>query len=132
MWRALHADTKGRQLRPRVLLFALAAALIVLLIVLGLADSVLVDFLWFSSLGYRAAFTTELVAKIAVFIAVFVISAAAIWLSASAALRASPERERLRIVRYPEDLARVSLPEVIRSLGEKIPWRLLILGVSLL
>jgi len=132
MWRALQPGAKGRQIRPRVLLFALAAAVIVVLIVLGLADSVLVDFLWFSSLGYRAAFTTELMAKIGVFVAVFILSAAVLWVSASAALGASPERERLRIVRYPEDLARVSLPEVIRSLGDRVPWRLLIVGVSLL
>ena len=48
------------------------------------------------------------------------------------ALRASPDRERLRVVRFPEDLRQLSLPEVIRSLGERVPWRLLIGAAAVL
>ena len=40
-------------MRPRIVLFSLAAIIIVLLIVLGLADELLVDLLWFGVLGYR-------------------------------------------------------------------------------
>ncbi|HZY60442.1 MAG TPA: UPF0182 family protein, partial [Candidatus Binataceae bacterium] len=119
-------------MRPRVLLFALAAAVIVLLTVLGVADEFLVDFLWFSSLGYRSVFVTGLLARLGVFAAVFVLAVAAFYLSGLHALRASPDRERLRVVRFPEDLRQLSLPDVIRSLGERVPWRLLILAAALL
>jgi uncharacterized membrane protein (UPF0182 family) len=113
-------------MRPRLLLIALATAIIATLIVLGLADEVIVDFLWFSSLGYRGAFTTQILARVVVFAVVFVISFVAIWISGNIALRLSPERERLHVVHFPEDLAQVSLPDVIHSLSDRIPWRLLI------
>ena len=35
-------------------------------------------------------------------------------------------------MRFPEDLRQLSLPEVIRSLGERVPWRLLIGAAALL
>ena len=38
-------------MRPRIVLFSLAAIIIVILIVLGLADELLVDLLWFGVLG---------------------------------------------------------------------------------
>ena len=44
-------------MRPRIVLFSLAAVIIVALIVLRLADELLVDLLWFGVLGYRSVFT---------------------------------------------------------------------------
>ena len=67
-----------------------------------------------------------------VFAVVFVVAVAALYLSGIIALRASPDRERLRVVRFPEDLRQLSLPEVIRSLGERVPWRLLIGAAAVL
>ncbi|HKD70013.1 MAG TPA: UPF0182 family protein [Candidatus Binataceae bacterium] len=119
-------------MRPRFVLFALAAALIVLLIVLGVADEFLVDLLWFTVLGFRAVFWTQFFARILVFAVVFVIAMGAFYLSGLYALRSSPDRERLRVVRFPEDLRQLSLPDVIRSLGERVPWRLLIAAAALL
>jgi uncharacterized protein len=119
-------------MRPRLILIGLAAAIIALLVVLGVADSFLVDLVWFSSLGFRAVVFIWLFAQVGVFVAVFVVAAAALYLSGLIALRAMPDRERLRVVRFPEDLRQLSLPEVIRSLGEWVPWRLLIAAVALL
>jgi uncharacterized protein len=119
-------------MRPRLILFVLAAAIVVVLIVLGVADEFLVDLLWFSALGYRSVFFTAFFARIVVFAVVFVIAAAALYISGAHALRASPDRERLRVVRFPEDLRQLSLPDVIRSLGERIPWRLLIAAAAVL
>jgi len=46
-------------MRPRIILFGLAAIIIiVILIVLGFADQLLVDLLWFGVLGYRSVFMT--------------------------------------------------------------------------
>ena len=68
-------------MRPRIILFGLAAIIIVILIVLGLADELLVDLLWFGVLGYRSVFLTQLGAQITIF--------AAIWLVAFVAIGAS-------------------------------------------
>jgi uncharacterized membrane protein (UPF0182 family) len=119
-------------MRPRVILFGLAAAIIVVLVILGVADSFLVDLLWFSSLGYGSVFYTQFFARVGVFVAVFVIAAAVFYLSGLLALHGSPDRDKLHIVRFPEDLRQVSLPEVIRSFGERIPWRLLIGAAAIL
>ncbi|MGO9056874.1 MAG: UPF0182 family protein [Candidatus Binataceae bacterium] len=119
-------------MRPRLILIGLAAAIIAVLVVLGVADSFVVDLVWFSSLGFRAVVFTWLFAQVGVFVAVFVVAAAALYLSGLIALRATPDRERLRVVRFPEDLRQLSLPEVIRSLGERVPWRLLIGAAAVL
>ena len=120
-------------MRPsRLILIGLAAAVIAVLVVLGVADEFLVDMVWFSSLGYRSVFLTSFLARVAVFAVVFVVTAGALYLSGIIALRASPDRERLRVVRFPEDLRQLSLPEVIRSLGERVPWRLLIGAAAVL
>src|SRR5271170_5804027 len=118
--------------RPRLILIVLASAIIAALVVLGVADQFLVDLVWFSSLGYRSVFFTSLFARVGVFAAVFVVAAAALYLSGLIALRAMPDRDRLRVVRFPEDLRQLSLPDVIRSLGERVPWRLLIGAVAVL
>ena len=120
-------------MRPsRLILIGLAAAVIAVLVVLGVADEFLVDMVWFSSLGYRSVFLTSFFARVVVFAVVFVVAAGALYLSGIIALRASPDRERLRVVRFPEDLRQLSLPEVIRSLGERVPWRLLIGAAAVL
>ncbi len=120
-------------MRPsRLILIGLAAAVIAVLVVLGVADEFLVDMVWFSSLGYRSVFLTSFFARVVVFAVVFVVTAGALYLSGIIALRASPDRERLRVVRFPEDLRQLSLPEVIRSLGERVPWRLLIGAAAVL
>src|SRR5579885_683200 len=117
-------------MRPRIILFGLAAIVIVILIVLGLADQLLVDLLWFGALGYRAVFLTQLGAQIAIFAAVWLVTFVAIAVSGLAALGLSHERERLRIVRRSEEMTEVNLPELIRALGDRVPWRLLVVAAA--
>jgi uncharacterized membrane protein (UPF0182 family) len=117
-------------MRPRIILFGLAAIIIVALIVLSLADQFLVDFLWFSSLGYRGVFNTIVGAEVAIFAAVWVIAFVAILISGSVAVALSHERERLHVVRRSEEIAEVNLPELIRSFSDRIPWRLLVVLAS--
>ena len=52
-------------------------------------------------------------------------------LSGLIALGSSRERERLRVVRRPEQMAEVNLPEIIRALGDRVPWKWLVLGAAL-
>ena len=119
-------------MRPRIILFGLAAIIIVILIVLGLADQLLVDLLWFGVLGYRSVFMTQLGAQVAIFAAVWLVAFVAICASGFVALRFSQERERLRIVRLSEEMTEVNLPQLIRALGDRVPWRLLVIGASAL
>jgi uncharacterized membrane protein (UPF0182 family) len=114
-------------MRPRILLVALAAIVIVVLAILGLGDQFLVDLLWFDSLGYGSVFRTMWGAQIGVFVIVWIVAFAAIAGSALIALRMTPDRERLRVVRRPDEMVEVNLPELIRTLGERIPWRILII-----
>ena len=119
-------------MRPRIILFGLAAIIIVILIVLGLADELLVDLLWFGVLGYRSVFLTQIGAQMTIFAAVWFVAFVAICTSGFIALSLSQERERLHIVRRSEEMTEVNLPELIRALGDRIPWRLLVLGASAL
>ena len=119
-------------MRPRIILFGLAATIIVILIVLGLADELLVDFLWFGVLGLRSVFLTQLGAQITIFAAVWLVASVAICASGFIALNLSQERERLHIVRRSGEMTEVNLPELIRALGDRIPWRLLVIAASVL
>ena len=119
-------------MRPRIILFGLAALIIVILIVLGLADELLVDLLWFGVLGYRSVFLTQLGAQVTIFVAVWFVAFVAICVSGFVALGLSQERERLHIVRRSEEMTEVNLPELIRAFGDRIPWRLLVVAASAL
>src|SRR5271155_5680707 len=115
-------------MRPRFILIGLVAAVIISFIALSVGDGLLVDLLWFDSLGYRQVFTTTILAELAIFGTVWLIAFVAIAASGLIALRFSRERERLRVVRRPDNVVEVNLPEMIRSLGERVPWRLIVIG----
>src|ERR1700682_5896663 len=51
------------------------------LILLGLTSDILVDWLWFSSIGYLQVFLTTIGAKAVVFFAVLTATAAILWLN---------------------------------------------------
>src|SRR6202048_4646823 len=51
------------------------------LILLGLASDLLVDWLWFSSIGYLQVFVTTIGAKAVVFFAVWAATAIVLWLN---------------------------------------------------
>jgi len=114
-------------MRPRIVLVAIAALAIVTLIVLGVADTFLVDFLWFGSLGYRAVFDRIVAAQVTIFAGVWLFSFAAIAASGFAAIGPARDRERLRVVRRPDQMTEVNLPELLRAFSDRIPWRALVL-----
>jgi uncharacterized membrane protein (UPF0182 family) len=71
----------------RAKLAAILVAIVLGLVVLGRAGDTLVDWLWFSSIGYVGVFWTLFTARSVVFLAVFVVSAGTVWLSGWLALR---------------------------------------------
>ena len=117
-------------MRPRTLLIILAALIISFVIVLSFADGLLVDFFWFDTLGFKQIFSTTLVAQAAIFGGVWLVAFAAAGTSGLIALRLSRDRERLRVVRRGDEVTEVNLPELIRSLGERIPWGVIVLGAA--
>ncbi|MFZ0245196.1 UPF0182 family protein [Candidatus Binatus sp.] len=120
-------------MRPRVILIGLAAVVIVALVALSLADQLLVDYLWFGRLGYGGVFNTTVGAEIAIFAIVWLVAFAAIFASGLIAIGSSRDRERLRVVRRPDEMVEVNLPELIRALGERVPWRVIVAcGAALL
>ena len=113
-------------MRPRVILISLAVVVIVALVALSMADQLLVDYLWFGRLGYGGVFDTTVAAEIAIFAIVWLVAFVAIFVSGLIAIGSSRDRERLRVVRRPDEMVEVNLPEMIRALGERVPWRVIV------
>src|SRR5205823_8839048 len=70
-----------------VVLIIAAIVLSICLILLGLTGDFLVDWLWFSSVGYSGVFWTTIVAEAEVFFAGFVATAIILWVNGSIASR---------------------------------------------
>jgi len=120
-------------MRPRVILISLAVVVIVALVALSMADQLLVDYLWFGRLGYGGVFNTTVGAEIAIFAIVWLVAFVAIFVSGLIAIGSSRDRERLRVVRRPDEMVEVNLPDLIRALGERVPWRVIVAcGAALL
>jgi len=120
-------------MRPRNILIVVAAVVIVALLALSFLDQLLVDYLWYGTLGFAGVFNTTVGAEIAIFLVVWLVAFASIFVSGLIAIGGSRNHERLRVVRRPDEMVEVNLPEMIRSLGERVPWRLIVLaGAALL
>ncbi len=98
-----------------------AAAVVAGLFAVGRFTSILVDWLWFSSVGYAGVFWTIFSTQALLFAAVFAASAGAIWASGRLAHRyaSSPGTPRAAFSH--------GMPEVVSELAEEvaphIPWR---------
>jgi uncharacterized protein len=105
-------------------------------VVLGRAGGVVVDWAWFSTIGYVGVFWTVFATKAALFLAVFVVSSLLLWLNGTLALRfASRRRPRHPVALdpgFPTVRAFRGTPtELSGPPSLRLPWRLLILGVAL-
>ena len=112
-----------------------AVAVIVILaslIVLGLTSSFLVDWAWFSAVGYLGVFWTILGGKAALFFAVFAGSVIFLWVNGYLAHRFARRRGHVGRVDFEQIATGVqTLPELLGLMGQRLPWRLLIAGVAL-
>jgi uncharacterized membrane protein (UPF0182 family) len=112
----------------------IAVAVVVIfasLIVLGLTSSFLVDWAWFSAVGYLGVFWTILGGKAVLFFAVFAGSAALLWLNGYLAHRFARRRGHVRRVDFEQIAGGVqTLPELLGLMGQRLPWRLLIAGLA--
>src|SRR6266699_512290 len=111
-----------------------AVAVIVIVaafIVLGLASGFLVDWAWFSAVGYLDVFWTILGGQAVLFFAVFAGSAILLWVNGTLALRFARRRGHVLPVDFGRESEGVqTLPELLELMGQSLPWRLLIAGVA--
>jgi uncharacterized membrane protein (UPF0182 family) len=111
------------------------AVFVVVLIALGRASSLVVDWVWFSSVGYAGVFWTVFATKAVLFIAVLVVSALLLWVNGSLALRFARPRQLKLPAAFNQNFATLQgLPgtpaELFGMASPLLPWRLLILGVA--
>jgi uncharacterized membrane protein (UPF0182 family) len=102
------------------------------LIGIGRLTHVLVDWLWFSSIGYAQVFWTVLIVRAAVFIAVFATSAAALFLSGWLALHHAKRSVLWRSGAAFAPGAPETLPELFAKTWPRPPWNSVIAGAALL
>jgi uncharacterized protein len=122
------AGPKQNAPRRRAVAGFLIAAIIVGigLILLGLLGDFLVDWMWFSSIGYPQVFWTMFGAKAEVFFVVFATTTVALWANAHLAFKLASRPAGFD----PKIAAAVSPPDPLEFMRERLPWRSVIAAVA--
>ena len=112
------------------------AVIVACLIALSLASNVLVDWLWFSAVGYLPVFWTIFGTKAALFFAVFLASSLSLWASGTLAVRFTRRRGPWLPAVSDKRSATVralpaTLPELFGLAPPDFPWRFLVPGIAL-
>ncbi len=112
------------------------AVVVAALLALAGASGFVVDWAWFSTIGYVGVFWTVFATKAVLFIAVFALSTLLLWVNGTLALRfASRRRSRLPAVLDPGFATHRALPgaptELFAAASPMLPWRLIILAAAL-
>jgi len=104
--------------RSAVVGFTIAAIVVAISLVLfGLLGDFLVDWMWFSSIGYPQVFWTTIGAKAGVFFAVFSATALALWVNAQLALGFARRRKR------DSTLSTIAMPsDPFEFMRDRLPW----------
>ena len=121
----------GPRRRTRGVLAALIVAIMVAicLILLGLTGDFLVDWLWFSAIGYWDVFWTTIVAEAAVFFAVFLATAIILWVNGSFASHFARSPGTQHAAGYEwKRTGLVTLPDVLEFMQHRLPWPIVIAG----
>ncbi|MBR0714480.1 UPF0182 family protein [Bradyrhizobium liaoningense] len=109
-------------------LIVAAVAIGIFLIPLWLASDVLVDWLWFSSIGYLQVFWTTIGAKAVVFLAVWTGTAVSLWLNGWLALRLARRRSTQVVAATMWSAAGNPPPDLLALVRDRMPWPRLIAG----
>src|SRR6266481_4838748 len=105
----------------------------ILLILLGLASDFLVDWLWFSSIGYLQVFWTTIAAKAAVFFAIWTATAVILWLNGWIALRFARRQPAQSVTDFVLKAAgNVPPPDLLTFMRDRLPWPRVIAGAACL
>ncbi|MFZ1949027.1 MAG: UPF0182 family protein, partial [Pseudolabrys sp.] len=109
-------------------LIVVAIVFLICLILLGLTTSFLVDWLWFSAIGYFGVFWTTIIAEAKVFFAVFLATAIILLVDGLFAFRFARSQWTQRPAEFewkPTGVA--TLPEVLEFTRHRLPWRVAII-----
>jgi uncharacterized membrane protein (UPF0182 family) len=108
-----------------------AAVGAICLILLGLTGDFLVDWLWFSAIGYLDVFWTTVIAEAEVFFAVFMATAIILWVNGSLASRfaRSPWTQRPADSEWKRTGV-VTLPDLLEFMRHRLPWPRIIVGCA--
>ena len=108
----------------------LAAAILAVVVTFFVFSRFFVDLLWFSSLGFRAVFTTTWLTSLGVFVGAAGLSAAMLLLNGFIAVQATSGKlhrpPSFRVIGRGAQ----GMPEVIELSLDKLPWRLIVTGVA--
>ncbi|MGH7055112.1 MAG: UPF0182 family protein [Stellaceae bacterium] len=119
-------------MRRRTVAVAIIIAIAAVAVAFGLLSNLLVDWLWFSSIGYFTVFRTIVVAKTAVFLFVFVVSGLCFWASGAVALRYARRRSSWHSLAFPQGAGGgEALPDLVARLVSRSAWPYLIVAASL-
>src|SRR6266545_4366411 len=100
-----------------------AAVVAICLILLGLTGDFLVDWLWFSTIGYLDVFWTTIVAEAEVFFAVFVATAIILWVNGSLASRFAGSTWTQRPADFEwKRTGIVTSSDVLEFMRHRLPW----------
>jgi uncharacterized membrane protein (UPF0182 family) len=96
---------------------------------MGITSGILVDWLWFSAVGYLGVFWTTIIAESEVFLAVFLVTATILWVNGSFASRFA----RSPWTQHPAEFewqrtGILTLSDVLEVLRRRLPWPFVIAG----
>ena len=99
------------------------------LILLWLASDFLVDWLWFSAIGYPQVFWTTIGAKAVVFFAVWTGTAVVLWLNGWLAVRFARRQPTQSVAAFVWNLTgTVPPPDLLAVVRDRLPWPRAIAG----
>ena len=110
-------------------LLVTATVLTVCLILMEITSGILVDWLWFSAIGYLGVFWTTIIAESEVFLAVFLVTATILWVNGSFASRfaRSPWTQQPAEFEW-QRTGILTLSDVLEVLRRRLPWPFVIAG----
>ncbi|HTV87374.1 MAG TPA: UPF0182 family protein, partial [Stellaceae bacterium] len=127
-----HALRTERAMRRKTIAAAIIAVVAVVVIALGSLSNLLVDWLWFSSVGYFAVFRTIVEAKTGVFLFVFAASSVCLWVSGAVALRYARRRSPWHSIAFPQDpRGGQTIPDLLANVMSRSAWSYLVVAAAL-
>ena len=100
---------------------------LICLILLELVVSFLVDWLWFSEIGYLDVFWTTIVAEVEIFIAVFIATSIILWANGLLALRFAQSRRDHGPADFEwKSASTTTLPDALEFTRHRLPWRVVV------
>ena len=119
--------TPGQNALVRLIAVALVGG--ISLIVLGLASDFLVDWLWFSSIGYLPVFLISIGTKALLFFSVLTATAVTLWLNGWLAVRfAQQQRAQVVAASAWNPTASTLPPNLFALMRDRLPWSRVVAG----